>query len=220
MSLSHRRLKVFGGTPDAQGTQKRPLPTWIDDFVTECLEPFIAGTPEWNSDEGANQMPNHVLLNEYSGGMGIAPHFDGTLYHQRVFVLNLQSQAVIWFWHVKEDDPSSLSPAFNLLLEPRSLLIFEGRLYKELKHGIENSIEDDVSGERAPSNLRLISEENRLLVASTTPIKRGSAPRLSLTLRKIRFEAKEGESEALTSVEKEEKRRREVNFYRNVSELN
>lgn len=149
--------------------------------------------------------------------MGIAPHYDGPLYRERVLVLNLQSPAVMYFYHVNE---TGLDEAFSLVLEPRSLLIFEGKLYTELKHGIVNATEDDLSAKSPPLNARLLSAETRALLASGTPLSRGTHPRLSLTLRKIRFQAEKSESEIATNAEKEDLRRNEINFYRNVSELN
>jgi len=178
--------------------------------------PFLATTPPLD-ERDLTTKPDHVLLNEYSGGMGIAPHFDGPLYLERVLVLNLQSPAVMYFYHVS---PNGLQEAFSLVLEPRSLLIFEGRLYSELKHGIVNATEDDLSAKSLPLNYRLLSSPIRALLDSGKPLSRGTLPRLSLTLRKIRFQASKSESEVVTPAEKEDLRRNEVNFYRNVSELN
>lgn len=197
----------------------KPLPTWIDEFLDHCAEPFLANTPPLEAADDRSQKSNHVLLNEYSGGMGIAPHFDGPLYNQRVLVLNLQSPAVMWFYHVKADSTPSLIPAFNLVLEPRSLLIFEGSLYTELKHGIENGAQDDLSG-KTPANLRLLDAalQERFLHGDAI-ISRGSLPRLSLTLRRIKNAGK-NEADIATRAEQEELLRAEVNFYRNVSEHN
>lgn len=178
--------------------------------------PFLDSTPPLNEKENAAKA-DHVLLNEYSGGMGIAPHFDGPLYRERVLVLNLQSPAVMYFYRVLE---TGLEEAFSLVLEPRSLLVFEGKLYTELKHGIENAKEDDLSAKSAPLNFRLLSSETRALLELGKPLPRGLEPRLSLTLRKIRFEAEKSELEVVTSAEKEDLRRNEINFYRNVSEQN
>jgi len=52
---------------------------------------------------------NHVLLNEYQFGQGIASHKDGPLYHNVVAVLNLGSSAVIDFF-------SEITMLFNLFL--------------------------------------------------------------------------------------------------------
>jgi alkylated DNA repair protein alkB family protein 6 len=216
VQLSHRRLKVFGGTPDAQGTYQRPLPTWVDDFVSECLVPYLASTPPLNEEE-KSAVPDHVLLNEYSGGMGIGAHYDGPLYHERVVVLNLQSPATIYFY---KEEQNGLVEALSLVLEPRSLLIFEGKLYSELKHGIPNATQDDLSGKPKPQNYAMLSAQNRALLDANQPIPRGELPRLSLTLRKIKYQAKWSESEVVTSEEKAELRRAQVNFYRNVSEHN
>ncbi|CAN0496491.1 unnamed protein product, partial [Discosporangium mesarthrocarpum] len=42
--------------------------------------------------------PNHVLLNEYSGGQGISPHKDGPLYDGRVAILSLGRPARLVLW--------------------------------------------------------------------------------------------------------------------------
>jgi hypothetical protein len=182
-----------------------------------CTEPFLAATPPLEAVSG-DQKPNHVLLNEYSGGMGIAAHFDGPLYYNRVLVLNLQSPATLYFYKEKVGESQHLTPVFSVVLEPRSLLVFEGELYTSLKHGIPNAIQDDLR-ELPPANSRFLSAETRALLDAGEPLSRGFLPRLSLTLRKIRFKGK-SEDDISTKAEQEELRRAEINFYRNVSELN
>ena len=106
--------------------------------------------------------------------------------------------------------------AFCLVLEPRSLLIFEGALYTDYKHGIANAKEDDVSS-RKIGNIRFLSSPS---CDTSLPLSRGNLPRLSLTLRSIKHRSERSTADVMTSVEKEELRRSEIQFYRNVSELN
>lgn len=309
MSLSHRRLMVFGGTPDAQGTLKRALPTWMDAFIDNCVNPFLKGTPPIDDFKKFD----HVLLNEYSQGSGIAPHLDGPLYDSRVCVLNLQSRAVISFYKeeiaiekpsslssnhqstpltvdsndhqshpqsseskvpikpssteqssnqsetlipstTKQDEAPSPSPSslhanhqshstadasstmlptpktpsptlkevFCLVLEPRSLLIFEGALYKDYKHGIANAKEDDLRGRTiANASSFFLSSDSLDSIASSSLLSRGNLPRLSLTIRSIKNRSERSVMDAMaTREEAEEIRRSEVQFYRNVSEIN
>lgn len=218
VQLSHRRLKVYGGTPDYQSTFTKPLPKWIQNFITNCLVPTLKTAPNTNSSNDQD-VPNHVLLNEYSEGMGIAPHCDGPLYHDRVAVLNLQSPALIHFYHIENDQ--KLTVAFSVYLEPRSLLVFEDDLYTNLKHGIPNSMEDDLSQQDKLVNIHLLSEKTRNLLSSpsTSILSRGTLPRLSLTIRKLKNSGKRQEDD-LTQAEKDDLKRAEVNFYRNVSEYN
>lgn len=58
------------------------------------------------------------------------------------------------------------------------------------------------------------------LLDLSSPLSRGTLPRLSLTLRSIKNRSDKSESDVVTLAEKEDLRRSQIQFYRNVSELN
>ena len=92
--------------------------------------------------------PNHILLNEYCNGQGIASHKDGPLYQNRVAIVSLGAPALLEFWdrpplsdsnaHSSSSGGSSpLHPSSaTVRVEHRSLLVFEGRAYEKYWHGI------------------------------------------------------------------------------------
>ncbi|KAK3753621.1 hypothetical protein QZH41_014728, partial [Actinostola sp. cb2023] len=103
--------------------------------------------------------PNHVLVNEYEPGQGIMPHEDGPLFYPVVSTINLGSHSVLNFYrHIdrivaetpenKDTSTDGLGDSLNnrhsmsLLLEPRSLLLLTGDLYKSYLHGIDTITQD------------------------------------------------------------------------------
>ena len=73
--LRRRRLQNHGGTPHANGMHPEPIPRFVQALMDATVEAgvFPRDAP-----------PNHVLLNEYARGQGIAPHQDGPLYAPQV----------------------------------------------------------------------------------------------------------------------------------------
>jgi alkylated DNA repair protein alkB family protein 6 len=88
----------------------------------------------------SQEPPNHVLLNEYQPGQGILPHTDGPAYASRTATLSLKSDTLLNF--TKRLRPEQVgvvdnSPKVQLLLEARSLVVFEEEAYLDYCHGIE-----------------------------------------------------------------------------------
>eukprot|EP01122_Echinamoeba_exundans_P003523 TRINITY_DN13609_c0_g1_i1.p1 TRINITY_DN13609_c0_g1~~TRINITY_DN13609_c0_g1_i1.p1 ORF type:complete len:321 (-),score=42.38 TRINITY_DN13609_c0_g1_i1:81-938(-) len=228
ISLTKRRLKTMGGIPSMLGTKKEPLPAWAEEFITAMI------------DAGLNfpERPNHILLNEYSGGMGIAPHFDTDLYQPYVAVLNIQRPAMFHFFDPKTkangNEENSLLASCSighLYLEPRSLLIFAGYAFSAVKHGILSNQFDTIDPETL--NLHLLSKEiesgqtwsrnGKLVDLSDTSASSAGGedpksylPRLSLTIRAL-TKAIEAESLETESSRTDEKHRLAA-FYKSVSE--
>lgn len=166
-TLSARRLQQHGGQPDAKGMLATPLPDWLAELCKTLFE-----------EKHVPQLPNHVLINEYASGQGIAAHEDGPLYTPHFAIISLRSSLVLHFLSKRTDDtpPRRL---FSLLLEPGSLLIVSGegnhpfeagvserflavknlilrKAYTHLLHGID-AAEEDVIDEmvvNAPVHLR------------------------------------------------------------------
>ncbi len=138
----------------------------------------------------ADAPPNHILLNAYVGGQGIAPHKDGPLYMDKVGIVSLGAPARIDFW--KASDPSSAAgqpPLASVHLAPRSLLVFQGPAYRDYFHGI---LRDDA----AEPDVR----------------------RVSLTVRRV-LRVKEGGEEMLeTSEQRREEKRKESRFLMSITD--
>ena len=81
--------------------------------------------------------------------------------------------------------PIDLVPMMSMLLEPRSLVITTGDLYRNRLHGIEDVVEDVFSATSPPiTNVDLLGEASiREVVLSGGILKR--APRYSLTCRDV-----------------------------------
>jgi len=128
--LKKRRLQQWGGTPRK-------------DFVAERVPAFLRILAQRLHSAGVfPEVPNHCLINEYEPGQGIMPHTDGPLYFPRVAIISMSGHTVFEF-RPRLNEPPSLS----LLVEPRSLLIFDGDAYTTYFHGISERIEDVLTRE-------------------------------------------------------------------------
>ncbi|KAJ1484826.1 hypothetical protein T484DRAFT_1893717 [Baffinella frigidus] len=139
--LRRRRLQNHGGTPHSDGMMLEPMPRFVqavssphaqldqctyvqvmDATVQAGVFTVMAATVEAGvfSEDAP---PNHVLLNEYACGQGIAPHQDGPLYEPQdgplyepqVAILSLSGPALLQFWPslqaTKEADGAAASVA-------------------------------------------------------------------------------------------------------------
>ena len=184
--LRDRRLLHLGGSPcDAlgQGIDREPLPPWAQAVCDELVQRGIF--PE-------KAPPNHVLLNEYMPGQGIAAHKDGPLYASRVAVLSLGSHATFQF--VSAVDGATAAAA-SLLLPPRGMLVFAGtEAYTQHLHSVPPCKEDDLL---RPGLVRLDDGQHASGAGPGDPAAldaAGQPPRflprerrLSLTLRRLRY---------------------------------
>ena len=87
-----------------------------------------------------DEPPNHVLLNDYQPGQGILPHTDGPVYASRTATLSLGSDVLLNFTKRLTTEQVGIvdnSPKVQLLLEARSLVVFEQEAYLEYCHGID-----------------------------------------------------------------------------------
>ena len=137
--------------------------------------------------------PNHVLINSYNRGQGIAPHQDGPLYEPLVAILSLDGPALLQFWPPRVDeDGVRLAPDLNassthsqprasILCEPNSLVVFRGQAYTTHWHGILSRDDDELADHTG--NLHALSGS---LEAATvgTHVPRTNR-RVSLTVRRV-----------------------------------
>jgi len=133
--LSSRRLQCWGGMvgSDVPGSYKEPLPL----FLKQIIKSLLVSSGIFENDE--ENVPDHTLINFYDDGQGILHHTDGPRYRPRVAILSLSSSCIMTFKpylkpnEVGEKDCKDL---FSVVLNPRSLLIFENEVYESLMHGI------------------------------------------------------------------------------------
>lgn len=83
---------------------------------------------------------NQLIINEYFAGQGIAPHIDHSMFGCEIASLSLQSAVVMTFRDIKTNE------TFDLLLEPRSLLVMSGRSRWHVTHEIKKRMTDKING--------------------------------------------------------------------------
>lgn len=144
------------------------IPPWLDNYLERIHELNVMG----------GNRPNHVLVNEYLPGQGIMPHLDGSLFYQTITTISLGSHTILKFLQPSADDSSiSLQPVFSFLLEPRSLLVLQDKLFHHYLHSIEEVTEDFLDD--SIINLNMCS--NKYLKGSTV----NRDTRISMTIRHV-----------------------------------
>ncbi|KIY51591.1 hypothetical protein FISHEDRAFT_36785 [Fistulina hepatica ATCC 64428] len=132
----------------------KPFPSYVENFP-----PLISRVTATHAFEGSpHHAPNHILMNEYLPGQGIMPHEDGGAYYPVVATLSLGSHALFHYYQYYQEGSPDVSdrrdtaatsidpnPVATLLLEPRSLVITTGSLYKCHLHGIEERTNDQIT---------------------------------------------------------------------------
>jgi len=222
VQLRRRRLQVWGGYPKQDGCfTKEALPPWLAELCRFLKDLGVYGAKaEGGGDQGrrgeekrrqergaqgiddelGSFNPNHVLINEYLPGQGIMAHQDGPKYRPFVAILSLGSHTVFHFYETIADsrnrsDGKACTAALELLLQPRSLLVFSQSAYKSLLHGIVEREVDLITdatvsggsvatvGRRgaSKSGIGIGSELQKQSRRSALRMKRGK--RLSLTIR-------------------------------------
>ncbi|KAG8814573.1 hypothetical protein FRC17_001070, partial [Serendipita sp. 399] len=139
----------------------QPLPSFLVDYPNVIERLSATGVFE----HSAHKEPNHVIVNEYRPGEGIMPHEDGPAYHPVVATISLGSHTIFHYLRYKPETETEGStsvtekaegmgkdgnhgrvidqqPVLSLLLEPRSVIITTGTLYKEHLHFIDEITED------------------------------------------------------------------------------
>jgi alkylated DNA repair protein alkB family protein 6 len=176
--LRGRRLQNFGGVPRPapEGMVPEPMPGWVDSVLEELVAAGIFSP---------DAPPNHVLLNEYEPGQGIAPHRDGPLYAPTVAILSLGSACAFDF--VSNDTERDILA--SLLLPPRGLLVFAGDAYHQHLHTVPavaldgnrpGRIRLDLAGEGQPPPREGLDEAG----ADALPPPPPRGRRISLTVRR------------------------------------
>jgi len=129
--LSSRRLQMFGGAPHPDGAVCEPLPEHIQSAAAGAAD-ALGGDADF------------CLVNSYAHG-GISPHSDGPRFHDAVAVLSLEGPALIRFGLVDKAASPELPGRVELLLRPRSLLVFSGAFYALYVHVIASRAADPIT---------------------------------------------------------------------------
>lgn len=149
-------------------------------MIAEAIPPWLKGYMQkiHNLDLMNGKEPNHVLVNEYLPGQGIMAHLDGSLFYPTITTISVGSHIVLNFYEPdKEGDSMRLKQVFSFLLEPRSLLVLQDKLFDNYLHGIEEIEEDCLSDSIV--NLDMCSNDycrNKIVSRRT---------RISLTIRHV-----------------------------------
>ena len=97
-----------------------------------------------------------MLINEYTPGVGIMPHKDGSAYFPVVCTVSLSGSLCLDVYRSRDDGALEPEPAYRILQEPRSLLITAEDLYTNYLHGIADVEEDTNLSQETVSNWSLL----------------------------------------------------------------
>lgn len=150
----------------------------IAETIPPWLQTYLDRIDQFNL-LGGNR-PNHVLVNEYTPGQGIMPHLDGSLFYPTITTISVGSHIVLKFWEPSPDhdeDIAVLKSAFSFLLEPRSLLVLQDKLFHHYLHSIEEKKEDIIDESIKNLNMCSVNYNIGSTVARDT--------RISLTIRHV-----------------------------------
>ncbi|XP_047530849.1 alpha-ketoglutarate-dependent dioxygenase alkB homolog 6 [Vanessa atalanta] len=165
--LSNRRLQNWGGIPHSKGMIAEEIPHWLQTY-NERIH---------NLNLMNGNKPNHVLVNEYLPDQGILPHLDGSLFYPTITTISAGSHTVLKFLQPISDECSKLKPVFSFLLEPRSLLVLQDKLFSYYLHSIDEVSEDLLND--FVVNLNMCSDK----YVKNTRVARDT--RISLTIRHV-----------------------------------
>jgi 2OG-Fe(II) oxygenase superfamily len=114
-----RRRQLYGVGRYGSGDAAAPIPDWGRRLADRL-----------HADGVADQPFDHMLVNEYLPGQGIASHRDYVPYGRTVVSLSLLSTCVMDFRHV------ATGRREQLLLLPRSVLVLSDEARYNWEHGI------------------------------------------------------------------------------------
>jgi alkylated DNA repair dioxygenase AlkB len=133
-----RRRQLYGGAYGGSPAEIRPVPPWGLQLANRIFEGGFTARPF-----------DHMLVNEYCPGQGIALHRDYEPFDRTVASISLLSPCVMQFREIESGATESL------LLEPHSLLILSDAARYDWQHGIARRKNDLWQGIRIPRERRL-----------------------------------------------------------------
>ncbi|KAI2642546.1 hypothetical protein GGS21DRAFT_177391 [Xylaria nigripes] len=157
--LRRRRLQTWPSDLVNNKLIDAPLPSWLEEPIVPRLRSLHLANMDSQShifSDSPHKRPNHVLVNEYSPGIGIMPHKDGAAYHPIVCTVSLGASLCLNIHQMKEGGTLDKNPIGRILQEPRSLLITTADLYTDYLHGIDDILEDIELSEQTIANWSLL----------------------------------------------------------------
>ncbi|GAA93924.1 uncharacterized protein L969DRAFT_92170 [Mixia osmundae IAM 14324] len=183
--LNGRRSMYFGGTilPRTSTLVPVAMPPFMQASYPHILDK-IAQLGLY--DTCKTSRPNHVLLNEYLPGQGIAAHEDGDAYHPVVCTLSLGSGTILELYEYEgqatEEARTILpDPIMSIYAERRSLLVLSGAAYTACLHGIAARQVDSAEQIQRCANVRAGLTSSALPASQDVDRRR----RVSLTMRHV-----------------------------------
>ena len=134
-NLRNRKLQCWGNFPIHEDNMKvedisTPLPSWIDVLIDGLVAAGVFSE---------DMRPDNVLINQYQPNEGILHHTDGPAYYDRVAILSLGSDTLLSFRRKLCSASIGIEYAgdvCSVLLQQRSLFVFEKEAYSMYMHGI------------------------------------------------------------------------------------
>jgi alkylated DNA repair dioxygenase AlkB len=137
-STWERRRQPYGAGYGLHATAAPPIPPWGQSLAERLIQEGIGDRPF-----------DHMLVNEYLPGQGIALHTDYEPFDRTIVSLSLLSPCVMDFRRKADGRRESL------LLMPRSLLVLNDEGRYEWQHGIPRRKNDRSDGITIPRRRRL-----------------------------------------------------------------
>jgi alkylated DNA repair dioxygenase AlkB len=133
-----RRRQLYGGSYGRGAETVAPIPSWAQSLIDRLQRTGVGDRPF-----------DHVLVNEYLPGQGIALHVDYEPFDHTVASLSLLSPCVMDFRRVSDGHREAM------LLDRRSLLVLSDEARYEWQHGIARRKNDRWQGQVLPRTRRL-----------------------------------------------------------------
>jgi hypothetical protein len=129
MTFAKRRVLLF------EDGDLSPLPLPLQQLTQLLVRLHIFPT---------SHPPNHVLVNEYTDNQGIMAHTDGPLYYPKTATLSIGNSVLLYFKKrlaTHEIGQVETNPVERqVLLENKSLVVFEKEAYTNYCHGIDDAV--------------------------------------------------------------------------------
>lgn len=136
--LNNRSLQNWGGLPHMKGMLPTPLPPFLQPLLQRVDDAGV-----FTLEDGARTKANHVLVNRYRPGEGIAAHVDGPAYKPVAAIVSLRAPIVMHFYARRQSsDVIPGNPLCAILLRPRSLLVLSRSAYHDVYHEIGERTKD------------------------------------------------------------------------------
>ena len=107
------------------------LPDWVEFVTHRLMQQDVFAIP-----------PEQMIVNEYQPGQGIAPHSDSPCFGDTLASLSLGSACMMRVFPHRDSSP------FDIVLAPRSLVIYRGTSRYQWRHAILARKSDTQNGQK------------------------------------------------------------------------